>query len=109
MIGEDRPLCVIVPIDFQEYKYRELRQQLGETVDFEDDEVGRIAEACTAEWSKHEHDENGVQVKREELGYVLDVIHYVKCMEPAVYYMHIPHAMGGGVFCEFHKPRIREI
>lgn len=111
---KERPICVVVPVDFQEYKHRGLRRDLSETIDFEGDMYdeshvpGRIVESCSAEWPKREYDEQGNIIQRAELGYTIEVTHYVKCMEPAVYYMHIPHAMGGGVFCEYHKPRVRE-
>lgn len=112
MIG-DRPFCVVIPASsLDSFANRDLKREISETTAFEGDMndegrmPGRTVEACTAEWSKNELDEDGNKIYREELGYNLAVIHFVKCMEPAAYWVQIPSALGGGVFCEYHKPKV---
>lgn len=119
MISEKRPLCVQVPIDFDEYKHRDLQVALSETLDTEgfydhsDREPERmyIVEACNAQWSKHELDEAGNIVTKTcgITNFTYEVTLFVKCMEPATWYLNVPHAYGSKSFCDFHRPRVRPL
>ena len=106
MISADRPLKVVAH-EHTNY-YDEFRSYTCETVNTDvslfDDAVFHIVGACSATWYEH----NGThRILSDGTSYKNKI--KVKCMEPAVCYVHIPYAGGGGDYCEFHKPKIRSI
>ena len=99
MINKDRPVCVLVPWNWESHRHHELRADLSMTLSFEypiydeNDQPKYEVEACMVNWIK--------EVDGKQYG--------VKCMEPAFYYITVQNACGIGTYCEYHRPRVKTI
>jgi hypothetical protein len=112
MIAKDRPICIMQyepPRDVLE-RYRDPFREFGKWTMSEEterearwDDTGRtlldveydFETACEALFEK--------QINNDR--------YYVKCMEPAVYYVSIAHgglSNGPNRFCNYHRPKVVE-
>ena len=110
MIEPNRPICAMDDLRKLEYsdpfkdwsKYTLVSSdQEWRQYDEEPDDHDHQWESCNAWWS----------VKNDSPTSDIDQNYYVRCMEPAVWYVAISNrgiADGSLTFCEFHKPRVQE-
>jgi hypothetical protein len=107
MITPKRPLCIYIGLGEELKKISTMDALYGYGKSTQDDPEYRIGETdvCEAEWRK--------EVPYEDRPRYTEFAktHLVRCMEPAAYYVSLPHDsyVVGQLFCEFHQPQIREL
>lgn len=113
MLDQRRPICAVIELARQESVLSAFHGHTNTTIDVElYEERSRdpewkdrsdladscIVESCEAEWTD------------EEVRNDLNIPTYLRCMEPAVYWIQIDNCIGGiRHYCQFHRPRIRNV
>lgn len=106
MIEEKRPMCIMIG---RKVNYGDALDRHGNLA-FDSDRLEEYPDdpfwdACDAEWSKQVAEEDRSEFQKQ---YGVTTT-YVKCLEPAVYSIHVDN--GGSIpatdLCEFHHPRVR--